>query len=257
MFSKIYYFSGTGNSLAVARMINKKSIEKGEIIPIQSYDGKQNIEADRVGFIFPVYCHKIPEIVKQFILGIEFTSVPYIYAVATHNGEKGQSLFDIQRLLEKKGQSLSLGIGIEMPGNAFLTEPDIELKRLSLMEHRVTDIVNLIEAQKKGIIEGINNLIEHIRNVIVGFVAWNFIFASKRYKVTNDCTGCRICEKICPINNIQLINNRPKWSKKCTSCLACFHWCPNEAIYMDNSVIKKRRKYHHPDIKLDDMILIQ
>ena len=253
MVSKIYYFSGTGNCLAVAKMINEKLTERSEIIPIKADNGKKNMKADRVGFVFPVYCHKIPKIVKQFILGMEFISIPYLYAVATHNGEPGQSLFDIQSLLAKKGQSLSLGIGIEMPGNAILTEPDVELKRLSDMEHKVIGIVDLIESQKEGIIEGVNSIIEHIRNSIVGFFAWNFVFSPNKFKISNNCSGCGICVKLCPINNINLVNNKPKWINKCATCLACFHWCPKEAIYMNNSFVHKRRKYHHPNISINDM----
>ncbi|MDR2585346.1 MAG: EFR1 family ferrodoxin [Prevotellaceae bacterium] len=254
MFSEIYYFSGTGNCLATARMINEKLIEKSSIVPISSIDGKQKIKADWIGFVFPVYCHKLPDIVKQFILRLEFTSSPYIYAVATNNGEPGQSLFDIQKLLTKKGQSLSLGIAIEMPGNAIETPFDIEHKRLTEMEQKVTEIAELIKVQKKGIIEGNNSLIELIRNQIVGFLAWNYIFSPKRYKVSDNCTGCGTCEKVCPINNIHLLNHKPIWGNKCATCLACFHWCPQEAIY-DNIFIKKRRKYHHPDIRINDMFL--
>ena len=49
-------------------------------------------------------------------------------------------------------------------------------------------------------------------------------------------------------------NHKPEWGKKCVACLACFHWCPKEAIYLDNFVVKKRGKYHHPDISVNDMI---
>jgi len=252
MISEIYYFSGTGNSLAVARMINEKSVEKKEIIPISN--GKSVTKADNVGFVFPVYCHKVPDIVKRFILKMEFTSSPYIYAVATNNGEIGQSLFDVQKLLSKKGQSLSLGIAIEMPGNAMVTPPDVELKRLSAMEQKATEIAELVKVQKRGIIEGNDSFTEHIRNRIVGFFAWNYIFSPKRYKISENCTGCGTCEKICPVNNIHLINHKPVWNNKCATCLACFHWCPNEVIY-DSRYLKKRRKYKHPDIKINDLFL--
>ena len=252
MLSEIYYFSGTGNSLATARMINEKSIEKSEIISISN--GKSVTKADRIGFVFPVYCHKVPDIVKRFILRMEFTSSPYIYAVATNNGEPGQSLFDVQKLLMKKGQSLSLGIAIEMPGNAIVTPLDIELKRLSAMAQKIAGIAGLVKVQKRGIIEGNNSLIEHIRNRIGNFFKLNYVFSPKRYKISDNCTGCGTCEKVCPVNNIHLVNQKPIWDNKCATCLACFHWCPQEAIY-DNIYIKKRRKYHHPEIKINDMFL--
>ena len=254
MFSEIFYFSGTGNSLAAARMINEKSAEKSEIIPIAAYDGDPVTKADRVCFVFPVYCHKAPDIVRRFLQRLEFVSSPYIYAVATHAGEPGQSLFDIQALLAKKRQLLSLGVALNMPGNAIVTDPDVDLECLSLLGERTEKIAKLLETQEKGSVDGKNSMGEHIRNKIVGFVACNYVFAPRRFKVSGDCAGCGACEKLCPIDNIHLTNHKPEWEKKCAACLACFHWCPKEAIYMDNFVIKKRRKYHNPDISANDMI---
>jgi len=253
MISEIYYFSGTGNSLAIARKLDEKLLNKSEIIPITNINGKRTIKADRVGFIFPVYIHKIPDVVRQFILNIEFVSSPYIYAIATHNGEIGQSLFEVKALLAKKGHSLSLGSEIAMPGNAFVTEPDIELERLSMSDQKVVKLAGLIENQTTDIIDGKNGLIEQIRNQIVGVIAWNYVLSPKRFKVSNDCIGCNQYVKVCPVNNIQLVTHQPHWKNECTACLACFHWCPKEAIYMNNSHIGKRRKYHHPDIEIIDM----
>ena len=260
MFSVIYYFSGTGNSLAVARKINEKLTEKSEIVSIPTIGiptigGKLAIKADRVGFVFPVYIHKAPDIVKRCIANIEFLSSPYIFAVATHNGEPGRSLLEIQELLAGKGQLLSLASAIAMPGNAFETDPDTELERLSASEQSVSEIANLIESQKEGGIDGEYGFIKKIRSRIVGFVAWNYEFSPKRFRVSNDCEGCRSCEKLCPVHNIHLVDHRPEWKKKCTACLACFHWCPKEAISMNNFYIKKRRKYRHPEISIQDMVV--
>ena len=254
MVSKIYYFSGTGNCLAVSQKINEKLSEKSDIISIPTLEGKQFIEADRIGFVFPVYYHKVPDIVKRFILNAEFIKFPYIYAVATQAGETGQSLFDVQKFLMKKGQSLSLGIAIDMPGNAIETKPNDEVKCLSALEQKAIEIAGFIELQKNGFIDGNNGLLESIRNSIVKYISYNFVFAPKRYKINSSCNGCGICEKICPINNIHLVNHKPEWKKKCTNCLACFHWCPKEAIYLNIGKLGKRRKYHHPDISIKDML---
>jgi len=254
MRSEIYYFSGTGNCLAIARKLNETLAEKSDIISIAQVKGKRTIRSDRVGFVFPVYYHKVPDIVKQFILNMEFATAPYIYAVATHNGAFGQSLFDVKDLLAKKGRSLSLGYTIAMPGNAFVTPPDVEVERLAASRQEVIEIAELIETQKEGVIVGYKGLIEQIRNAGVSFAAKHYGFAPKRFKVTDDCTGCKRCEKLCPVSSIQFTDRKPEWQKKCTACLACFHWCPVEAIYLDNPYVGKRRKYRHPEIGLDDML---
>lgn len=52
---EIYYFSGTGNSLEVAREISQKM--NGKLIPIPMVMDKEHVtpEADVIGIIFPVY----------------------------------------------------------------------------------------------------------------------------------------------------------------------------------------------------------
>ena len=55
MGTEIYYFSGTGNSLVIARNIAEKT--KGTIISIPSVMNKESIEsdADVIGIVFPIY----------------------------------------------------------------------------------------------------------------------------------------------------------------------------------------------------------
>lgn len=67
------------------------------------------------------------------------------------------------------------------------------------------------------------------------------------------CNSCGICEKICPSNNITLIEGKPDWHQKCEQCLACIQWCPQEAIQYGKKTIKYKR-YHHPQVKLKDMV---
>ena len=63
----IYYFSGTGNSLVVARDIAKKI--NGQFISIPSVVHQEIIktEADMIGIVFPMYHHGVPLIIKRFI----------------------------------------------------------------------------------------------------------------------------------------------------------------------------------------------
>lgn len=67
------------------------------------------------------------------------------------------------------------------------------------------------------------------------------------------CDGCGICKKICPVNNIEMIENKPIWSNDCAGCFACINWCLKEAIQLGNANFKIRQ-YHHPDVKIMDII---
>jgi flavodoxin len=68
MNTEIYYFSGTGNSLYVAKELQNR-IPGAELIPIVSLLDKDVIKTSGkiVGFVFPVHAITIPIAVKRFL----------------------------------------------------------------------------------------------------------------------------------------------------------------------------------------------
>ena len=67
MLTEIYYFSGTGNSLAVARDLSGKL--KASLIPIAAILSEDSIpiDPDVAGIVFPVYHSGLPFILREFI----------------------------------------------------------------------------------------------------------------------------------------------------------------------------------------------
>ena len=70
--------------------------------------------------------------------------------------------------------------------------------------------------------------------------------------VDDECNGCATCAKVCPVKNIKIIENKPVWQHHCEMCLACDEWCPQKAIHHWCKI--EGKDYHHPDIKIADMI---
>ena len=74
-------------------------------------------------------------------------------------------------------------------------------------------------------------------------------------KVNADkCTGCNTCVRVCPMDNINLTDEKAIIGDNCTVCLACVHVCPQQAIRTNGQEARKERQYRHPDIKLKDLI---
>ena len=75
MKTTIYYFSGTGNSLKIARDIAEK-LEECELVPIAKVWQQDQLAStsEKVGFIFPLYYFGLPKIVYDFINNIELAS---------------------------------------------------------------------------------------------------------------------------------------------------------------------------------------
>ncbi|MBN1814046.1 MAG: EFR1 family ferrodoxin, partial [Anaerolineae bacterium] len=76
---------------------------------------------------------------------------------------------------------------------------------------------------------------------------------SLAFTASIDCNGCGICERICPLNNVEMVDDRPVWSDNCAGCFACLNWCPKEAISL-GGFDANIRAYHHPAVKISDML---
>lgn len=137
MKTNIYYFSGTGNSLAIADLLARELEGQVAVIPIAGLTEERQVvvQADILGFVCPTYFLNIPGMMRSFIQRLTFRSTPYIFAVVTCNGQPGRGLHVMGRLLRRKGQSMKLGYAVDMPGNSligmdFTNPPEVRQKRL-------------------------------------------------------------------------------------------------------------------------------
>jgi flavodoxin len=107
MKKTIYYFSGTGNSLYVAKKIQEQ-LRDAELIQITSkeQDRRPSIASDVLGFVFPVYAWGPPKLVEEFIKTAQFNAPDYLFAVATNAGGPGNTLKYTEKLFKKKGLNL-------------------------------------------------------------------------------------------------------------------------------------------------------
>lgn len=72
----IFYFSGTGNSLQLAKDIAKE-IGDCEVLNLAQYDTSSRVTAERVGIVFPVYFWGIPLAVADFIGKLPTQAINY------------------------------------------------------------------------------------------------------------------------------------------------------------------------------------
>ena len=263
MKTVIYNFSGTGNSLAVAKGLAKALEGVVELLPIIGFEEEQcvEIDADLLGFVFPVYFLSIPDIARAFLKKLVFKSEPYIFAVVTCNAQPGHSLYSIKRLLKLKGKSLAVGLAIDMPGNAIVGKvdmtnpPETQKDRLIKAKTRLSKIIKAITERRSGIIEGSNSLKANVQSILMKALLKNLYRPAKRFYAESNCNHCGICIKVCPLKNINLDpGERPIWGSHCEICLACFHWCPQQAINIEKYTIGKKR-FHHPEITIEEMMV--
>ena len=99
----VFYFTGTGNSLYVAKCLEEKPIS----IPRVIRNEKLNFTAKEIGIVAPVYGHEMPPMVKEFMQKAVFHT-DYFYIVLTYGNRHGGAAelpgfdMDEQRLMDKK-----------------------------------------------------------------------------------------------------------------------------------------------------------
>ena len=65
---------------------------------------------------------------------------------------------------------------------------------------------------------------------IVNTLFYSLVVSAKKFYTTDACIGCGKCTKVCPLNNISLMEGKPVWGEQCTHCMACICKCPKEAV---------------------------
>ena len=68
-----------------------------------------------------------------------------------------------------------------------------------------------------------------------------FMLTAKAFYVKDSCIGCGKCAKLCPLNNINIVEKKPVWGKKCTHCMACICNCPKDSIEYGTITVGKER----------------
>ncbi len=242
MKGTIYYFSGRGNSLSMARALSDK-LGDIQVRPIKPGVGPIELSGDCVGLAMPVIDFGIPSLVRSFVKRLHCAGqAPYMFAMITCGGMPGSSMGALKKLLTKQGLQLSSGWIIKF-GLEQMTEGEWNAKIADMADHiRGKAAIAFPSAGAMGALLtwALNPL---ARLMIPG--------EDKKFRVAENCTGCGLCQRVCPVGNIKVENGKPVFMHHCEQCAACFSWCPQAAI--SGSCLAARTHYQNPRIKAEQL----
>lgn len=256
------YFSGTGNSYKIIDTCKEIFIQNGCKATLSSITDKYNIneEADLIGFCFPVYAFGIPRICRKYLLNLPKFKSPintFILITAGDSDESGFSVKESTKILKKKGLNVTYSEVIQMPINwtVSMNPPSKEEAQLIIN----TGVIKAKEIAQ-DILDGV--LHHHAFNYpstyskfgfYKGYYVFKWIGVSnlwRNYRTDETCDSCGLCEKICPTDSIQIVDNKPKWLKTCEQCMRCVNYCPKRAIFQTGEgSIKGKNIYYEPTFK--------
>lgn len=259
MKTAIYYFTGTGNSLAVAKKI-AAVLGDCELVPIASLNdipGELIPAAERVGIVCPVYFSGLPLMVADFAGRLNCSRTGYTFAVVTFGGSgSGPTLGQLDGLIRKEhGHGLDAGFSVKMPGNYILMYGSPAGKEqadlLTSADSRIAEIVPVIEqCEHRDLPRSLAGGLLHA--VVYPWFTSHAHTRDRKFTVTDACTSCGTCVKVCPAGNIDLVQGRPVWKNRCEVCCGCIHLCPAGAIQAGPRTATRQR-YRNPSVSIAEL----
>jgi len=256
MQTKLFYFSGTGNSLDIARRLSEK-LDHADLVSIPKTMKTGDIKFSEVtGIVSPIYMHHIPYMVVDFIK--KMNDVDYLFILFAGGGEPGDCFNTVRTLFKSQHLNLSSLFSVTMPSNyAPFGYPSEESQKSDFEKayRKLDEIVKVIKSREPYVERSDTSFMRSkIYPGLLYKIGYKMIKTmDKYYYADQKCDGCGICEQVCPVGNIKILNGKPEWHSNCEQCFACLQWCPQKAIQFGKKTATIER-YHNPNISVKAII---
>ena len=241
----IYYFTGTGNTLALVNAAKASLESEGMTVSTVNVAGAvEFVQADLVGVFLPVYSFGPPRIIHRFLRRLITGGGTPAFVVANAGENAGLAAEVVSHALQEKGYSVRQAYAVTMPSNYILGREAID-------DAAATEIIAKAVAEVKARTGELHDLSSEIKvssggSPFARLAHWAFLkglpYMVRFYRYNEKCTGCGACVEICPMGTITLgANERPVWQRGCEHCLRCVNHCPYDAIEVGRLTRGKRR----------------
>ncbi len=216
MKTVILYYTETGKTLSYA-----KSIPSDALIDIVSLNEKRVSlpdEIERLGIITKTYNSSLPypvrEVLHNTLKERDNSAVQYVFALTVPGDATSFNGMIMENEIKECSLNLSYYKAVKRDDELNEIREDIEKEEILLPRFSLFLKTKMKISRKKN----------------------NPSLPPSSMKVKESCTLCRVCEMICPMNNIRIENSRVEIGDKCLSCLQCVRLCPERSITIDKSV---------------------
>lgn len=250
MYTKItgFFMTGTGNSYQVAKWF----IESVQQIPAELFQVKETKQADiNIGaqdllvFSYPTHGFTAPWLMIKYIFRLPQSNGVHAVLLPTRAGTRmfgltlpgmeGTAGYLIALLLWFKGYKPRGVAAVDMPSNWTavhwgLNEQNVKIivDKAAVKVAKLARTITAGQTVYRGLLPlGIGLLLARIS--LMYLIIGQLVLA-KLFFASNTCTGCGLCQRICPKNSIVMSGSKPHWTYTCDSCMACMNFCPQQSI---------------------------
>lgn len=228
----VVYFSGTGNTKAIAEGYKKALSSKGHSVTLMSIEESHMLDEHELLMVGgPIYAGNMPdELINWVRKYVKPVNDKKAIAFSTSAGLlNANGVKSIGKKLNHKGYTLIELVTFEMPRNFYIDryEPTPEEVQKQQFENATLKIIESLSH-----IDRIRSLNVDESVVMIDIFADLFRvmakFMGKSFQIHENCIGCGLCEKNCPKHNIK--SKEKKYMNRCIMCTRCIHNCPVNAI---------------------------
>ena len=244
----IFYFSATGNTAALAKIMKSTLENKSHIVELMKFEEgwfKNYNDFDFFIFGTPKHYEYIPLFflnwIKDNLSKCDKTTDAAIFINGAADLNSGFK--KMINILKDKNINVKATKTIKMANNYFLPPFDKFDKGQSILSCQAGEKVaeqfamDINNGEMK--LEKANVILENMcKNV-------SYIFGKKtnkmlkKFSTSSKCNKCGICVRKCPENNISIKNGRIVFEDKCIVCARCMNICPMNAILYKGKEIKQ------------------
>ena len=249
----ILWYSGCGNSRFVAEQLSQKLSDSNMVFIPDAARTNPLLEFgpdDILGIVFPVYSWSVPKLVSEYLRKANIKGKPaYIYAACTCGDETGLTIRHLKKDLKKQGLKLDAIFSFQMPETYInlpgfkLDTPDNAKRKIDGTRIQIDQVVKAIKDRTHGNYDWLKGSSSFLKSNILKPLFYGMLITDRKFTVSDECIGCGICAGNCPLQNITMQNDRPKWNGHCTNCMSCYHRCPKNAINFGKATIGKGQYY--------------
>ncbi|MDE6467541.1 MAG: EFR1 family ferrodoxin [Muribaculaceae bacterium] len=190
-----------------------------------------------VVWAFPIYSWGIPPVVEEVMRKSPFDSAvsnAVHHMLTTCGDDIGYADRQWRRIMKERGVKTGGAYAVVMPNTYTLMKgfdvdsTELAAAKLAAMPGAIRAVADSIKTGGADIV--VRKRFSWIKSQIIYPSFKRYAMSSKPFATTAACTGCGLCARSCPMNNIIMRNGLPRWENHCALCLRCYHRCPQHAV---------------------------